>query len=91
MKSLTVEEAMQGLDRFVDLALEGERIQIRKGNGIVELRPASSTGSTAAEPLAPREALRLLQEKARLTQPQADDYLRALREERLESERREPA
>ncbi len=40
------------------------------------------------EPLTPREALRRLQDESRLTQPQADQYLREVTEERLASEDR---
>ena len=52
MKSLTVEEATPGLGRLVELALVGEQIQIRKGNGVVELRPAQQAQAvTNVEPL----------------------------------------
>jgi hypothetical protein len=78
MKSLTVEEAIPGLGRLVDLALAGEQIQIRKGNGVVELRPASVSQTALGVNLAPREALRQLQEDSRLTPAQAEAYLREL-------------
>ncbi len=42
MKTLTVEEATPGLGRLVELALAGEQIRIRKGSGVVELRPAQA-------------------------------------------------
>ncbi len=90
MKTLTVEEAGPGLGRLVDLALAGEQIQIRKGNGVVELRPAQATQTTAEEKLTPREALRRLQEDARMTPHQAEVYLHELREERLAAEIRRP-
>ena len=67
MKTLTVEEATPGLGRLVELALAGEQIQIRKGSGVVELRPARAVETAADEKLTPREALRLLQEDARMT------------------------
>jgi hypothetical protein len=91
MKTLTVEEATPGLGRLVDLALAGEQIQIRKGSGIVELRPAKAAKPAVNETLTPREALRLLQEDARMTPSQAKGYLRELREERLASEGWRPA
>jgi hypothetical protein len=91
MKTLTVEEATPGLDHLVELALAGEHIQIRNGNGVVELRPAQPTQTMAHEKPAPREALRRLQEDARLTPQQADAYLHELREERLAAESRGPA
>ena len=91
MKTLTVEEANPSLGRLVELALAGEQIQIRKGNGIVELRPAQAPPAAGEEKLTPREALRQLQEDARLTPQQAEGYLRELREERLAAECRRPA
>jgi hypothetical protein len=91
MKTLTVEEATSGLGRLVELALAGEQIQIRKGSGVVELRPAQATQTAVDEKLMPREALRLLQEDARMTPQQAEVYLRELREERMAAESRRPA
>ncbi len=91
MKTLTVEEAMPGLGRLVDLALAGEQIQIRKGNGVVESRPAQQVQRVNEEALAPREALRRLQEEARLTPQQAERYLHDVREERLAAENQRPA
>jgi hypothetical protein len=90
MKSLTVEEATPGLGQLVELALAGEQIQIRKGNGIVELRPARMS-LAGDEQLAPREALRRLQAQARLTPQQAEQYLIEVREERLAAENGRPA
>ena len=80
MKTLTVEEATPGLDHLVELALAGEHIQIRNGNGVVELRPAQPTQTVVHEKPTPREALRRLQEDARLTPQQADAYLQGLRD-----------
>lgn len=91
MKTLTVEEAIPGLDHLVELALAGEQIQIRKGSGIVELRPTQASRHPVDETLTPREALRLLQENARMTPQQAERYLSDLREERLAAEDRRPA
>jgi hypothetical protein len=90
MKTLTVEQATPGLGRLVELALAGEQIQIRKGSGVVELRPAQATQTAFDESLTPREALRRLQEDARLTPQQAEAYLRQLRQERLAVESRRP-
>ena len=86
MKTLTVEEATPGLAQLVELALAGERIQIRQGDGVVELRPANRTQIEAQEPLTPREALRRLQAEARLTSEEAERYLCEVREERLATE-----
>jgi hypothetical protein len=91
MKTLTVEEATPGLGRLVELALAGEQIQIRKGSGIVELRPTQAAQTAADENLTPREALRSLQADARMTPQQAEAYLSELREERLAVEDRRPA
>ena len=91
MKTLTVEEATPGLAKLVDRALAGEQIQIRKGSGVVELRPARTTQAPVDEKLTPREALRRLQENARTTTSQAEEYLRELREERRAAESRRPA
>jgi antitoxin (DNA-binding transcriptional repressor) of toxin-antitoxin stability system len=91
MKTLTVDEATPGLGRLVELALAGEQIQIRNGNGVVELRPAQTNQTPDEQVLSPREALRRLQETGRLTAQQAEGYLREVREERLASEIRRPA
>lgn len=91
MKLLTVEEATPGLGRLVELALAGEQIQIRKGNGVVELRPAQKAQSASEERLTPREALRRLQAEAQLTPQQAERYLDEVREERLAAENGRPA
>jgi len=91
MKTLTVEEATPGLGQLVELALAGEQIQIRKGNGVVELRPTQTTRPATDENLTPREALRSLQADARMTPQQAETYLHELREERLAAENQRPA
>ena len=90
MKTLTVEEATPGLGRLVELALAGEQIQIRQGNGVVELRPTRGAQVAVDERLTPRAALRRLQEDAPLKRPQAEGYLRQLHEERLAAESRRP-
>jgi len=91
MKTLSVEEAAPGLGRLVELALAGEQIQIRTGNGIVELRPAQVTLTAVDGELTPREALRRLQADAQVSPRQAEGYLRELSEERLAAETRRPA
>jgi len=91
MKTLTVEEAVAGLGRWVERALAGEQIQIRQGDAAVELRPARPGHPAGTELLPPREALRRLQEDARLQPEQAEQYLREVREERLAAEDRRPA
>jgi hypothetical protein len=91
MKTLTVEEATPGLGRLVDLAVAGERIQIRKGNAVVELRPAQTEHSNANEPLAPRDALRRLQDEARLSPQQVKEYLQEIHDERLAADNQRSA
>ena len=91
MKTLTVEEAVAGLGRWVDRALAGEQIQIRKGDALVELRPAQPARSVGTEMLSPREALQRLQEDAQLRPEQAENYLREAREEHLAAEDRRRA
>ena len=89
MKTLTVEEAVSSLGQWLERALAGEDIRIRKGDALVELRPVGG-GSAGASPLglSPREALRCLQADARLTPAQAQSYLRDIDEERLAAEDR---
>ncbi len=91
MTTLTVEEATSSLGRWVDLALAGEQVQIRKGDAVVELRPAPRRAPAASEQLMPREALRRLQEESRLTPEAAECYLREVHEERLAADDRRPA
>jgi len=83
MTTLTVEEAVAGLGRWVELALAGEQIRIRKGDALVELRPTRYEHSGREEPLSPREALRRMQEEARLKPEQAEEFLREVHAERL--------
>jgi antitoxin (DNA-binding transcriptional repressor) of toxin-antitoxin stability system len=91
VKTLTVEEARAGLDRWVERALAGEQIRIRKGDAVVELRPARLAQSPGTDELSPREALRRLQADARLSHEQAGRYLIEVREERLAADDRRPA
>ena len=72
----------------MELALAGEQIQIRKGDGVVELRPTKAGQPEDAQRLSPREALRCLQKEGRLTTQKAESYLRETHEERLASENR---
>ena len=92
MKTLTVDEATTGLGKWLELALAGEQIQIRQGDAIVELRPAAGARlAPAKESLSPREALRRLQQDARLSAADAEHYLHDVREERLAAEDRRSA
>lgn len=91
MKTLTIEEAVAGLGRWIERAWAGEQIQIRKGNAVVELRPARPARPAEGEELSPREALRRMQEESNLTPEQAEQYMREVREERLAAEARRPA
>ena len=88
VRTLTVEEAMTGLGKWLELAVAGEGIRIRKGDAVVELRPVSP--KDGKRHISPREALRQLQAEARLTPEQAQDYFKELREERLAAETRRP-
>ena len=75
----------------MELGLAGEHIQIRKGSGVVELRPAPTPPATGVENLSPAEALRQLLGDAWLTPRQAQAYLSELRGERLAVEHWHPA
>lgn len=86
MKTLTVEEAGAGLARWVERALADEQIRIRKGDAVVELRPAYPDRPVGSGQLTPRDALRQLQKEARLKPEHAERYLRELREEHLAAE-----
>jgi len=92
IRTLSLEEAVSGLGRWVDLAIAGEDIRIRKGDPVVELRPVGPLAAASPnEHLAPREALRRLQAEARLTPDQAQQCLNAVYDERLAAEARQPA
>jgi hypothetical protein len=92
MRTLTVDEAMAGLGKWLEMALAGEKIQIQTGDAIVELPPAAAARvASAQDSLDPREALRQLQQDAHLTAADAGSYLREVREERLAAEDRRPA
>jgi len=91
MRTLTVEEALAGLGRWVERAVAGEQIQIRKGDAVVELRPTRPIQPAEGEQMSPREALRRMQAEARLKPEQAEQYLREVQEERLANEDRRPA
>lgn len=82
---------MTGLGWWVDRALAGEEIHIRKGEAEVELRPTKPQPSTGTGELSPREALQRLQEDSRIRPEQAALYLREVREERLAAEEHLPA
>ena len=91
MRTLSLEEAVSGLGRWLERAIAGEDIRIRKGDAVVELRPVAASGpSSSNEPLTPREALRCLQAEARLTPDHAQQYLNEVYDERLAAEARRP-
>ena len=91
MRTLSLEEAVSGLGRWLELAIAGEGICIRNGDAVVELRPMGGSGSPPSnEHLSPREALRRLQAEARLTPDQAQVYLNEVYDERLAAEARRP-
>jgi len=86
---LSLEEAVSGLWRWLELAIAGEDIRIQKGDAVVELRPVAASGPPSSnESLSPREALRRLQAEARLTPDQAQQYLSEVHDERLAAEAR---
>jgi len=92
MRTLTVEEAGAGLAQWLELALSGEQVQIRRGDAVVELRPLPMAPPALPQAqLTPREALRRLQADAQLARAQAESYLREAREERLATEGRRSA
>ena len=92
MRTLSLEEAVSGLGRWLERAIAGEDIRIRKGDAVVELRPVAASGPPPSnERLSPREALRSLQAEARLTPDQAQQYLNEVYDERLAAEARRPA
>jgi hypothetical protein len=92
MRTLSLEEAVTGLGRWLELAIAGEDIRIRKGDAVVELRPVPASGHPSAnEHLSPREALRRLQAEACLTPDHAQQYLKEVHDERLAAEARRPA
>jgi antitoxin (DNA-binding transcriptional repressor) of toxin-antitoxin stability system len=86
MKTLTIREAAGNLAKWLRLAVAGEEIAIRADDSIVALRPLPNEGTT--EKLAPREALRRLQQNARLKPEDADHYLEEVRAERLAADKR---
>ena len=89
MKTLTISEATSNLAGWLQQAVAGEEIGIRSGDTLVVLRPLSGAAhGQEPEPPSPREALRHLQENARLTPAQAESYLNEVRAERLAAEDR---
>ena len=92
MKTLTIGEASSNLAAWLQQAVAGEEIGIRSGETVVALRPLPpATGAANGVRTSPREALRALQEEARLSPAQAEAYLRDARAERLAAEERRPA
>jgi uncharacterized membrane protein len=92
MRTLSLEEAVTGLGRWLELAIAGEDIRIRKGDAAVALRPVTAAGFPSSnERQSPREALRRLQAEARLTPGEAQQYLNEVHDERLAAEAGRPA
>lgn len=85
---LTINEARSNLAEVLQQAIKGEEIAIRSGSNLVVLRPQPAAEQTAGEELAPREALRRLQNDAHLSAAEAEAYLEELRAERLAAEDR---
>ena len=91
MRTLSLEEAVTGLGRWLELAIAGEDIRIQNGDAVMELRPVGASGPPSSnERLSPREALHRLQAEARLTPDQAQQYLNEVYDERLAAEARRP-
>ncbi len=86
MKMLTISEAAGNLAGWLKLAGAGEEIAIRTDDNLIALRPIPPAGASAT--LTPREALQSLQQAARLTSAQADDYLNEVHAERISAETR---
>ena len=85
MRTLTVSEAAGNLAEWLRLMIAGEDIAIRADDGVVALHPLPA-GGTLQKP-APREALRRLQQDARLTPQEADRDLKEIRAERLAADK----
>ncbi|MEO8426174.1 MAG: hypothetical protein ABI651_03595 [Verrucomicrobiota bacterium] len=89
MKTISISEAASNLAGWLKQVLAGEEIGIRTGNMVVLLRPQpAASNEQEAEQLSPREALRRLQQDARLTPVQAESYLDEVHAERLAAEGR---
>ena len=85
MKTLTVSEAADDLAKWLRLAVAGEDIAIRADDRVVALHPLPA--ETTPKIASPREALRTLQQNARLTAKDADHYLEEVRAERLAADK----
>ena len=84
MKTLTISKATGNLATWLQRAVAGEDIGIRSGETVVALRPMPLASGAANEGrMAPRDALRSLQQDARLTPAPAEAYLNEVRAERL--------
>jgi antitoxin (DNA-binding transcriptional repressor) of toxin-antitoxin stability system len=83
MKTLTVQEASESLSEWLRRAVHGEEIAIHEGDCTVMLQPLANINAAQMRNPKPREALRKLQECARVTPEEAEDYLREIRDERL--------
>ena len=89
MKTLTITEASSNLAAWLQQAIAGQEIGIRTGDRLVVLRPVpAAPNGQEPESLSPREALRRLQQDARLTPAQAASYLNEVRAVRLAADDR---
>lgn len=87
MKTLTISEATSNLADWLEQAIAGEEIGICTGNTLVVLRPLpAAANGREPEALSPGEALRRLQQDARLTSAQAESYWNELRARLLRAE-----
>ena len=83
MKTLSIQEAAGDLANWLKRAIAGEDIAIRRGKTVVALRPMPPVKRQDDERLTPREALRRLQQDARLSSADAARYLTEVKAERL--------
>lgn len=89
MTTLTVQEASKSLSEWLNRAVNGETIVISNGGRTVLLQPISpSSYKPLSKKMSPREAWRLMQEESSISAEDAENYMRAVREERLASEDR---
>jgi antitoxin (DNA-binding transcriptional repressor) of toxin-antitoxin stability system len=88
MKTLTISEAASNLADWLRQAIAGEEIRIRSGSVVVVRPLPASANGPDSEHATPREALRRLQQDARLTPAQAESYLNEVHAERAATEDR---
>jgi len=83
VKTLSVREAASDLATWLKRAIAGEDIAIRRGKAVVALHPIRPAKREGNGRLTPIEALRRLQQDARLTAADAASYLAEVKAERL--------